>query len=106
MPEFGYSFGNENNIFYTLISSKNYIKAHNRNFSLGFNSGLILNPIKNLKIGTSYSLYRFDSGFINRDFESFFSYSLHRNLALNLKYQNSNLLKKQDSLKVGVFLYF
>lgn len=106
MPEFGYSFGNENNIFYTLISSKNYIKAHNRNFSLGFNSGLILNPIKNLKIGTSYSLYRFDSGFINRDFESFFSYSLHRNLALNLKYQNSNLLKKQDSLKVGLFLYF
>jgi len=87
-----------------MFGSNIYYKANEQLYSAGLNLGLVTNSIENFSIGMNYSYDKYNKDIENKQFEAFSTYKLHKNLALNLKYDN--LEEKQDSLKVGIIYYF
>jgi len=105
-PEVGISFANNKDLFYIMFGSNIYYKANEQLYSAGLNFGLVTNRIEKFSIGINYSYDKYNKDIENKQFETFSTYKLHKNLALNLKYINDNLEEKQDRLKVGIMYYF
>ncbi|WP_198305429.1 DUF4105 domain-containing protein [Arcobacter vandammei] len=105
-PEVGLSYTLFNTIFYSNLATNILYKAKEQYISLGSTIGFVTNSLEKIKFGSSFSYDKYDKRFENRVFEAFSTYSLDRNIALNLNYKNDNLEKKQDILKFGIFYYF
>jgi hypothetical protein len=105
-PEAGVSYSFFDTIFYSNINSNILYKANKQYISAGASVGFVVNSFENIKFGSSFSYDKYNKEFENRVFETFTTYGLDRNLALNLNYTNDNLDEKQDSLKFGIFYYF
>lgn len=105
-PEVGVSFGNEKDLFYTMLGSNIYYKTDDQLYSIGVNVGFITSRFDNFNLGVNYTYDKYNRSLENNQFEAFTTYKLDRNLALNLKYINDDLYEKQDRLKVGVMYYF
>ena len=105
-PEAGVSYSFFDTIFYSNINSNILYKANKQYISAGASVGFVVNSFENIKFGSSFSYDKYNKEFENRVFETFTTYGLDRNLALNLNYTNDNLDEKQDSLKFVIFYYF
>ncbi len=105
-PEFGLSLSFFDTIFYSNIATNILYKANKQYISIGSNIGFVSNIFEKFKLGSSFSYDKYNKEFENRVFELFTTYSLDRNLALNLNYKNDNLDLKQDIFKFGIFYYF
>ncbi len=105
-PEIGISFGENKDFIYMMLGSNIYYKQSEQLYSLGSSIGFITNRFNRLKFGINYSYDEYNNSLENKQFETFSTYKLHKNSALNIKYINDNLYEKQDKIKLGIFYYF
>ena len=105
-PEVGLSFGENKDFIYMMLDSNLYYKNNDQLYSIGSSVGFITNRFDRIKLGISYSYDKYNKSLENNQFETFVSYKIHRNSALNIKYINDNLYEKQDRVKLGIFYYF
>lgn len=106
-PETGFTFGNEKNFIYTMVGSNLYYKNSEQLYSVGTSVGFIINQFKDIKLGIKYSYDKYNKSLENNEVEIFTTYKIDRNLALNIKYINDDLYKKdKERVKAGIFYYF
>ncbi|MFA6739992.1 MAG: DUF4105 domain-containing protein [Arcobacteraceae bacterium] len=106
-PETGFTFGNEKNFIYTMVGSNLYYKNSEQLYSVGTSVGFIINQFKDIKLGIKYSYDKYNRSLENNEVEIFTTYKIDRNLALNIKYINDDLYKKdKERVKAGIFYYF
>lgn len=105
-PEVGVSFGNENEIFFVMAHSNLYYKNSEQLYSIGSSTGIVTNRFENFQFGVQYLYDEYNKSIENKEFEVFSTYKLKRNLAINIKYINDDLLEKEDIIKSGIFYYF
>ena len=105
-PEIGLSYGENKDFIYMMLGSNLYYKNSDQLYSIGSSIGFVTNRFDNLKLGLSYSYDKYNRSLENNQFETFVSYKISRNSALNIRYINDDLYKKQDRVKLGIFYYF
>lgn len=105
-PQFGLTYSFSQNYIFSMLHANSYNKANNNLSSIGFNLGYISNSINNTKFGLTYEFDKYNKDFYNRKFEAFTTYKVKKDLSLNLKYENEEIKKKEDTLSLSIFYYF
>ncbi len=98
----GFSFGNESEYYYYFMLSPS-VYYHTRGvFGITPQIGFVKNYDK-FKFGISTWSNFYDNGIKNNNFETFITYGLKDNLAINLKY---NTIDTDDRLGISLYYYF
>lgn len=102
----GLTLSNNKDFLYIIGLSNYYTKVHSNLLSLGGKIGFFTNRFKNFKFATSYSYEKYNLKDENKIFETFGTYKVNKNLALNVNYSINNFKEKKDLLKFSIFFYF
>lgn len=102
----GITLGNEKLYGYATITPTLYYKQQTKE-SLSANIGLLSNPSKSLKFGLLGTSEWFSNHQEIETLESFITYNLNPNRALNLRYKQTKMDGiKEDDLRLSLFWYF